>query len=66
MWEMERCIGLLLGEIPRLRDGANDYGPLGKDFITHVDIPNEAQKAFDHLRDSFRHLVRITNPKFAS
>lgn len=30
VWSVERYISLLLGEVPRLRDDANGYGPQGK------------------------------------
>lgn len=41
MWDMDRYITLLMGEIPRLRDDENGYGPNGKNFISHVEIPKE-------------------------
>lgn len=46
MWELERYLSLLLGEIPRLTDDENGYGPRGKDFIAHVTIPQEVQDAY--------------------
>ena len=49
MWDIERYITLLLGEIPRLTDDVNGYGPRGKDFIAHVDIPAEVQLAFEEI-----------------
>ena len=64
MWDMERYIELLLGEIPRLRDDENGYGPLGKGFIAHEDIPEEALEAFRTL--SLNHAVRKANPAFSS
>lgn len=39
LWAGDRFLSLLVGEIPRLRDDANGYGPRGRDFIAHVDIP---------------------------
>ncbi len=41
LWSIERFLALLLGEIPRLRDDADGYGPQGKGFIAHVDIPQD-------------------------
>ena len=58
MWDMERYISLLLGEIPRLTDDENGYGPNGKDFLVHVEIPKEVQTAFDELKRKFLGLVR--------
>ncbi len=46
MWEIDRYISLLMGEIPRLSDDENGYGPKGKGFIAHVDIPSEVRNAF--------------------
>lgn len=66
MWEMERYISLLMGEIPRLSDDANGYGPKGKNFIAHVDIPEKVKTAFDYLCDRYSGLVRQANPEYAS
>lgn len=66
MWEMDRYISLLLGEIPRLTDDANGYGPKGKDFIAHVDIPPEVRAAFLELCGRYAGLVRKANPLYAS
>lgn len=66
MWDMERYISLLLGEIPRLKDDKNGYGPKGKDFIAHVDIPESVENAFDELKQNYSDLIRIANPEFAT
>lgn len=66
MWEMERYISLLMGEIPRLSDDENGYGPKGKNFIAHVDIPLEVRMAFNALCDQYAALVRQANPEYAS
>lgn len=66
MWEMERYISLLLGEIPRLSDDKNGYGPAGKGFIAHVDIPEEVRKAFGELRARYPGLVREADSQYAS
>lgn len=51
LWEMGRFCDLLLGEIPRLRDDADGYGPRGKGFIDHFDIPQEVEEAWKRLRN---------------
>ena len=66
MWSMERYITLLMGEIPRLRDDGEGYGPRGRGFIAHVDVPEEAERAFEYLRKRFPDSVRTANPKYAS
>lgn len=66
MWEMERYISLLLGEISRLSDDAEGYGPRGRDFIAHVEIPPGVRAAFEELRALYAGLVRAANPAYAS
>ncbi|WP_437615266.1 YdcF family protein [Erwinia sp. V71] len=52
LWSFDRFLSLLLGEIPRLRDDCEGYGPQGKNFIEHVDIPPAVEQAFALLKDS--------------
>lgn len=47
MWDIDRYLTLLLGEIPRLSDRSDGYGPLGKNYIAHVDIPARVTAAFE-------------------
>jgi uncharacterized SAM-binding protein YcdF (DUF218 family) len=58
-WEWGRFIDLILGEIPRLRDDARGYGPLGRDFIVHVDIPPEVESGAEWLSRRFNGARRI-------
>jgi uncharacterized SAM-binding protein YcdF (DUF218 family) len=48
-WPMPRFLSLLLGEIPRLRDDETGYGPRGRNFIAHVDIPDSVLDAHQRL-----------------
>lgn len=66
MWGMDRYVNLLMGEIPRLTDDAEGYGPKGKDFIAHVDIPEEVRNAFEELRETYGGDIRRANPLYAS
>ena len=66
MWDINRYISLLLGEIPRLSDDKNGYGPNGKGFIAHVDIPTEVRDAFNELCNNYSELIREANPLYAS
>lgn len=66
MWDMDRYVNLLMGEIPRLTDDAEGYGPKGKDFIAHVDIPEEVRTAFEELRETYGGNIRRANPLYAS
>ncbi|MFS2224626.1 YdcF family protein [Pantoea sp. B65] len=52
IWSLDRFLSLLLGEIPRLRDDPQGYGPQGKNFIAHVDVPAEIEAAFQQLKAS--------------
>jgi len=65
-WTPERFVSLLTGEIPRLRDDETGYGPRGKGFLPHVDIPNEIEVAYRHILSSGRFgtdsLGREANP----
>ena len=49
LWEIDRFCDLIVGEIPRLRDDAQGYGPKGKGFIDHVEIPGEVEGAWRRL-----------------
>jgi uncharacterized SAM-binding protein YcdF (DUF218 family) len=66
MWDINKYISLLMGEIPRLYDDANGYGPNGTDYIAHVEIPVKVMKAFDELKVEYADLVRVANPLYAS
>lgn len=66
MWDMERYVTLLMGEIPRLSDNPEGYGPKGKDFIAHVEIPLTVNKAFLELKREYAHNIREANPIYAS
>jgi uncharacterized SAM-binding protein YcdF (DUF218 family) len=51
-WTFERFLGLALGEIDRLRDDENGYGPKGRNFFEHVDIPAAVHEAYEHVTAS--------------
>ena len=66
MWSMEQYITLLMGEIPRLSNDTNGYGPKGCNYIAEVDIPDTVQNAFVELKDIYSENIRTANPKYAS
>jgi len=66
MWNMERYITLLMGEIPRLSDDAEGYGPNGKNYIAHVEVPIEVNNAFMELKKVYGAFIREANPLYAS
>lgn len=66
MWSMQHYVSLLLGEIPRLRDDENGYGPNGKNYLAHVSIPNEVEKSFTVLAKVYPDLIRTANSAYAT
>ncbi len=66
MWPINRYVNLLTGEIPRLSDDANGYGPNGKNYIAHVDIPENVKIAFEELKMVFGSEIRPANPLYAT
>ena len=66
MWSIDRYVNLLMGEIPRLTDDINGYGPNGKQFITHVDIPIEVKTAYEELKVIYGERTREANPLYSS
>lgn len=50
-WPAGRWAELVVGEVPRLRDDAHGYGPRGRDFIAHVEVPAEVEAAHAVLTD---------------
>lgn len=53
MWSVEHYITLLMGEIPRLMDNEQGYGPKGKGYIAHVEVPGEVVAAFERLKKRY-------------
>jgi uncharacterized SAM-binding protein YcdF (DUF218 family) len=51
-WTIQRFIALLLGEIERLNDDEFGYGPKGKNFLPHVDIPAPVFESYLRLAAS--------------
>nr|WP_274619204.1 ElyC/SanA/YdcF family protein [Bifidobacterium amazonense] len=66
MWDMNRYLTLLMGEIPRLRDDANGYGPAGRGYIAHEDIPESVASAHARLSGILGLATREADPAFAS
>lgn len=53
VWDKKRFFELILGEIPRLRDDQNGYGPHGKNYIGHVEIPGNIEEAYSEIKLHF-------------
>ncbi|MFF0270068.1 YdcF family protein [Kribbella sp. NPDC004536] len=56
IWSHERFRSLLLGEVHRLSPDV--YGPNGRNFIDHVDIPSEVLAAYNELASAHPQDVR--------
>lgn len=63
MWEPRRYLTLLMGEIPRLTDDEGGYGPRGRDFLAHVDVPPAVREAWEELRRAYPDSVRQAVPR---
>ena len=48
------------------KDDENGYGPKGKNFIAHVDIPETVYDAFEQLQAVYGNITREANPEYAS
>ena len=50
LWPVDRYLSLVMGELPRLYDDANGYGPAGRDYIAHVEFPEAVMGAWKQLQ----------------
>lgn len=50
LWPIDRYLSLIPGELARLRDDDQGYGPNGRNFIAHVDIPDEIVRAWQVMQ----------------
>ena len=66
MWDIDRYITLLMGEIARLTDDENGYGPKGAGYTAHIDIPEDVKNAFFALKQIYGNKVRKANPLYVS
>lgn len=65
MWPLDRYVSLLMGEIPRLTDDHDGYGPAGRGFIAHVDVPAEVTRAYTALRTASVGAPRVADQQWA-
>lgn len=57
-WPIERYLSILLGEMKRLIDDENGYGPHGQNYLIHVDIPENVMEAYHHIMLEYGHYLR--------
>ena len=65
IWPLETFLQLLLGEIDRLTDDGQGYGPRGRDFVVHVDVPPEVRSAASRLRNACGEEGRPPDERYA-
>jgi uncharacterized SAM-binding protein YcdF (DUF218 family) len=65
IWTPEHYVSLLLGEVPRLTDDADGYGPAGRAYIAHVDIPPRVLEAHRRLLSDSSFQSRVADPRWA-
>jgi uncharacterized SAM-binding protein YcdF (DUF218 family) len=58
LWSMDRFVSLLMGEIPRLRNDEDGYGPRGRGYIVAVPLPPAVEAAYQRLLEPFGDSVR--------
>ena len=58
-WTMDRFVALIMGEIRRLRDDQDGYGPKGQGFLPHVDIPEPVLESYQRLSASHWNALAI-------
>ncbi|MFN3404302.1 MAG: YdcF family protein [Cytophagaceae bacterium] len=56
--DLDRLLSLVMGEIPRLADNEDGYGPRGRNYIIHVDIPQDIVESFEKLKISRENYIR--------
>ena len=50
IWDFERFVSLLMGEIDRLRDEEQGYGPKGRNYFDHVEVPYDVIEAYKEVK----------------
>jgi uncharacterized SAM-binding protein YcdF (DUF218 family) len=48
-WPHQRWVALVMGEVPRLRGDEQGYGPRGRGYQAHVDVPAHVEAAYAEL-----------------
>ena len=65
MWPIDRYVTMLMGEVPRLTDDASGYGPAGRGYTAHVEVPPQVRRAFTYLREATGFATRAADPRWA-
>jgi uncharacterized SAM-binding protein YcdF (DUF218 family) len=65
IWPVDMYVELLSGEVARLTDDEAGYGPCGRDFLEHVDVPDEVREAAETLREALGTSGRPPDGRYA-
>ena len=65
IWSIDTYLQLLLGEVARLTDDEQGYGPRGRDFVVHVDVPEEVRAAAGALQAACGEVGRTPDERYA-
>lgn len=58
LWTFDEYVSLMLGEMKRLIDNCEGYGPNGMNYICHVDIPKEVECSYNILLNKYKNQIR--------
>ena len=62
LWTQERYVSLILGEMYRIEDNETGYGPKGKNFIAHIDLPAQVKDSYYRLRRRYTESASGSRP----
>ena len=65
VWPIDTYLQLLEGEVLRLTDDAGGYGPHGRDFVAHVDVPTKVTEAARELAQLTYLFGRLPDERYA-
>lgn len=54
LWTPQRFLSLLIGELKRVRDDEQGYGPLGSNYMIHIDLPDEVKSAAERVEAAYQ------------
>lgn len=58
LWSFEQYVSLLLGEMKRVIDNEDGYGPKGTNYIEHIDVPSHVLKSYTIVQNTYKNCVR--------
>lgn len=58
LWEQDYFLSLALGEIPRLRNDKNGYGPKGRNYIGAIEIPENVIHSYEKLCQRYAYKLK--------